>query len=702
MKLPLILALLLSALSPAATAFADSAPADDGASLPRAVAFAREAVRFQAARLGLDLDAAPTFDVRHDGPSEAAFALLARHDATPTEEQAAQLRALDALPQAQREAVWATLDAYLGFEDASRAMYAAGAEAPDFALGFAARDRLLDAAILLEEAFPPRTASAAGCAITVWPALTLDLQGCDDVHVGHVALSIDVGGADTYRNNAGGNDYGWGYPWCDILWLSPASAFFDLAGNDQYLGESPCGGRNGGGALGQGFLLDAAGDDLYAPVDGSGGVNGGGIFAGSGFLLDAGGSDVFRADSDGANGGGYFGGVGLLVSVDGDDLYEAARYGVNGGAHTGGAGLLFDAFGHDRYIASDNGVNGGAYQGVGALVDIAGNDVYYACCVSANGAGNLGVGLLLDAGGWDSYREWPDGPKPDETKVKGTGAQVDLLLPITYPAVYDHGDGTCTIYNDPNRNGQVDSSEYIIRVPCRANPAYAQEADGRCYVYNDQDGNGQRDVYDISWETSCPPEPGAVPVQVPGLNLTQAVPAQSTPGAPPTTLTTPPVGTPATCPVPGCTEPTTVPAVSTLPIPQVCIPPVLCVGPVPSQPVTPPVTLPAACALAPLCLPPTTLLGSQTVDVPGVPSVPLTQPITVSVTSAGFTGAVDPAPPEPMTLGPIALQVGPVPVTLCPDGCVLPAGAAATLSGSVTVTVVVEGQTFTQTVPIAV
>lgn len=230
-------------------------------------------------------------------------------------------------------------------------------------------------------------------------------------------------------------------------------------------------------------------------------------------------------------------------------------------------------------------------------------------------------------------------------------------------AVKNNGDGTCTVYDDANGNGVVDAGEALATVPCSV----------------DQ-----------------------VPVDVPGAGASQSLPALSTPDVPPTPVTTPPVVVPATCTLAACTAPTVIPGQSTPALPQVCVPFVVCVGPVSPQPLTPPVTVPPVCSVGFVCLPPTTILPGQTVTVPGQPPVPLTPAITVSVSSTGFDGTVEPNAGELSSIGPITTTVGPIPVTLCPSTCPVPVPPGADLVGSVTVTVTVGTTTYTQTVPVNV
>ena len=232
------------------------------------------------------------------------------------------------------------------------------------------------------------------------------------------------------------------------------------------------------------------------------------------------------------------------------------------------------------------------------------------------------------------------------------------------PAVATNPNGTCTIYNDANANHAVDGGEAIATVPCSASD---------------------------------------VPISTPPESVGQSVPGTSTPGVPGKTITTDPVVTPATCTLQACTQPTVIPAQSTPPAPQQCVPPLVCVGPIGPQPLTPEETVAPLCTLASaICFPPTEIVPSTTVVTPGVPPQVLTPPISVSVSTTGFTGAIEPNAGEFTSIGPLTLQVGPVPVTLCPSSCPVPVPPEGRLAGSVTITVVTGSQTLTQTVPVNV
>ena len=489
MKIPVttISLTILLALSPLAPAAAAAAAADPDA-LAEAVALAKDATRMQAAILGADLDAAPALAVRHASPTEAALALVARHDASPDARQLADLRALDALPDAQRAAIAGAIDAFLALDDATRS--GLSSPPPDPAPVFRARLGLLDAALALAQAFPAGGSTSLACsAVVVSSVLSLDLVGCANTYTQDVALAIDVGGADVYRNNAGGSGFTFDC-WPGNTKPAPtAGALLDLAGDDQYVSGRSCG-VNGGGHFGSGFLLDAQGADVYA--GGHFGVNGGGYGStylagyGMGFLLDVLGDDQYSAQCCGTNGGGYHG-VGLLLDVAGNDRYAATSYGANGGASGGlwGLGTLLDVAGDDSYVAEGGGTNGGVGFALGAF-----------------------VGLLVDGSGTDTYQDHNGGTGTDNSVVpKGLlGAQVDLThgAAFLHPTVQRNPDGSCWVYNDSNGNGirewWEDMAGWLLGpLPCTVNPDVGPDEQGNCWLYNDMDGDGTKDWNEIAF-----------------------------------------------------------------------------------------------------------------------------------------------------------------------------------------------------------
>lgn len=229
------------------------------------------------------------------------------------------------------------VDAFGSFEEAG-SLLADGAEAGEVANLVAARQNLLAAAVALQVALRsgPVTAPASATA----GVCEFDLIGVSSTYAVDCPLIVDVGGDDTYTNNAGGANGG-------------AAAVIDLAGDDRYEGNRASG-ANGGGSVGAGFLFDAAGNDTYSAANNA--TNGGGYFFGQGFLLDAGGNDRYTATNTGTNGGGASLGSGALIDLGGADVYSAGRFGTNGGS-AAGQGLLLDTGGTDSY-SDQNTCNG--------------------------------------------------------------------------------------------------------------------------------------------------------------------------------------------------------------------------------------------------------------------------------------------------------------------------------------------------------
>lgn len=213
------------------------------------------------------------------------------------------------------------------------------------------------------------------------------------------------------------------------------------------------------------------------------------------------------------------------------------------------------------------------------------------------------------------------------------------------------------------------------------------------------------DPQDDNPDYPVPPIEGEQPVNVPGHEGSLPIPATSTPNIPAQSIPTPPIGTPATCVWTYCHNSTTiVPAQSSPPLPRMCAPgEIICVGPAPSQTITPPVVVPAICGVAPRsCLPPTVLVPSQTVPVPGFGPVPLTPAIVVGLDWSGFEGSIDTDSDGEIIIPPQHFDVGPVPIDLCASSCIIPVPVAAEGTGSLTIVVSVGGETYTETIPINV
>ncbi len=374
--------------------------------------------------------------------------------------------ALVGLPDALQAALAQVIAAFLDYEEAARLLAQQSQIAPwstEHARLLAARNALLHTLPALEVAV--QSGHTMSSNIIAAPLLALDLAGVDNVYEDDIALLIDVGGNDIYRNNAGGSRINAIDPPnftatpCALVdaagarvGVSAAGALIDLGGNDRYEPARGCG-VNGGGNTGAGFLFDAAGDDIYVAPDepscdfaglgigrGSCGANGGG-YRGIGFLMDLSGHDTYRGTIGGVNGGGYVGGQGYLFDLDGNDRYEAQSAGTNGGAHVLATGLLIDLRGNDDYSATSAGTNGGGDGAAGLLVDMAGDDRYVATRSGTNGGGAAalgptmaqlggspddvlpGRGALLDASGNDLYMATRDGANGG-----GVRRSVGLLL----------------------------------------------------------------------------------------------------------------------------------------------------------------------------------------------------------------------------------------------------------------------------------
>lgn len=205
---------------------------------------------------------------------------------------------------------------------------------------------------------------------------------------------------------------------------------------------------------------------------------------------------------------------------------------------------------------------------------------------------------------------------------------------------------------------------------------------------------------------------------VPGDSASVDVPGVATPAVPNQTVgPTPPVGTPPTCDVDPCQEETTVVDEQTVttpevPVEQTCTPAdIVCVGPftIPSQEVgpTPPVSTPAACDATEdaICLGPVTVLGPQEEQTPGVGSIPLTPPATVSAQLADTNLVLAPQIGETDSVGPFNLTVtvpviGEVPIVVCASECPVPATPGFSVEGELTVTVTVGEDSHTTSVPV--
>jgi len=295
--------------------------------LGRAVRLAKTASLAQAVGIS------PTIELnvqRHSDPALEITELATRFGMQLTPLQLGQVASLRRLDGDLQAALADTIGAFTGFKIA--------ASAGTFADVVAARGVLLDSVVRLE-AFGGADVEHSGiCApLDLTPVLLLDVTGCDNVYDSDwVALSIDFGGDDVYRNNAGGvSTYdGRGAP----TLRGPAAATIDLDGDDLYEQDwKPWYfvATNGSALFGSGFLLDAAGNDTYIGGNGSAVAH---MDLGP-FIIP---TPSLRPVSSG-----------FLMDVGGDDFYLGCNGCAAAFSHSFPAGvaraLLFDAGGFDSY-----------------------------------------------------------------------------------------------------------------------------------------------------------------------------------------------------------------------------------------------------------------------------------------------------------------------------------------------------------------
>lgn len=386
---PVVAAPRVAGLTDAALVELAAFEVGDDSGLSEAMALAAHAVALQMEMAGIGLVPPPPM-AGFERPSEAFMALAAWHAVELDAETRTALADLDQDRGGVAPALAAMVDAHLVLEAAARAAPIGTPDEPAWkghvSILAAARGQLLDRMREFSEAVADQEhITASDCTpVQAPPAFTIDLTECDNVYVDHFAFSVDVGGTDTYHNNAGGNSNEEGGCVTDLV--GEAASLLDLGtGADRYGDPEAvwsCGINGGAHDGGAGVLVDEAGDDAY--LASTLGVNGGG-FGGSfgkqkptlGFLLDGAGNDIYASFKNGANGGGSQAGIGFLFDAGGEDHYVADELAVNGGGSSGGLGLLIDGGGDDYYHAHGGSANGGAELGIGALVDLGGTDLYY-------------------------------------------------------------------------------------------------------------------------------------------------------------------------------------------------------------------------------------------------------------------------------------------------------------------------------------
>lgn len=343
-----------------------------------------------------------------------------------------------------------------------------------------------------------------GADIDFWPILRVSRGNVDHVYRHDNVLLVDLGGNDTYDNNAGSNliDLNYGPPGqAGLKGVAPvakgcqraipgllaadcvpmAGMLLDLGGNDRYgVRKSPdldaqCTAdpivtrmmTNGAGFLGVGVLTDRAGDDVYT---GKTVANGAGHIFGVGVLHDKAGNDRYLEVRNGT-GFGLVGGVGVWRDYAGNDVhgfYLPAKLASGTGQNQtpGAGGVIDDEDACDYQPRYD--VGGGNVGAVGVAMDDAGDDTYVGGASAefiapqgaSNGgassqgyANNQGAAAFVDRAGTDSYSiftaalggdgAWVYTPLPNS---RGNGV---TLTPQIDPATQQGGEtGTGGVFQD--------------------------------------------------------------------------------------------------------------------------------------------------------------------------------------------------------------------------------------------------------------
>jgi hypothetical protein len=217
--------------------------------------------------------------------------------------------------------------------------------------------------------------------------------------MGDVALVIDLGGDNTYRDGTVSID-------------RPLLVNVNLGGRNVYRSSKPA--VQGGSILGVSMIVNAEGGNHYDADDLAQASTIGGV----GIIVEFGGDNVYRgvrrvqAQA--------IGGIGIIVSHGGGNSYHAAMWGQGLGGPLG-FGIIDGIQGHDHYYLGGlypnsykpetpgyegfgQGVGGGIRQvadgGIGMLLSGGGHNVYEFDYLSHGGGYWCGLGFARDFGGY--------------------------------------------------------------------------------------------------------------------------------------------------------------------------------------------------------------------------------------------------------------------------------------------------------------
>jgi hypothetical protein len=266
------------------------------------------------------------------------------------------------------------------------------------------------------------TLAAADCQtlsqvnLDIWPVLRVDGACGNNRYDNDYLLTLDVGGNDTYANNAGGN-------LVDVNFSPAGSAVPGVRGTGPAKGcQRAIPGLTAADCVPTAsVVLDLQGDDVYGvkqtPDHDTGCttdlvvrrlMSGGAGFLGVGVLRDVEGADTYTGKT-GALGAGHIFGVGILSDGAGNDRYSAVRN-SQGFALVGGVGVLRDEAGADDYgfymPAPINPAAPNQTEGAGGVRDDEGEGLCDRVPRFTQGAGNVApgtTGILVDDAGTDRY-----------------------------------------------------------------------------------------------------------------------------------------------------------------------------------------------------------------------------------------------------------------------------------------------------------
>lgn len=297
---------------------------------------------------------------------------------------------------------------------------------------------------LLDTLLPPPIGSSVCSPVAVWPILYYERCGLDTVYLHDYLLVVDIGGNDSYFNNAGGNVV-------DLMRgpASPPALVAAPARGCQTDAELNRG--SGNCFIAEAALLDQRGDDTYQRLQTPEAdavcttdlivrrlATGGSGVAGVGILLDQRGDDAYLGKTL-ALGMGHSGGFGLLRDREGADSYSAIRSSVGAGVLVG-LGILEEGSGDDLYLP---------YNPAGGVIDNTG--VCRAGNANLFGAGLIAAsGLLRERSGIDSYEVTGVANTLGSGDLAGFGAFQDQDGADVYNgATGGRGNGACL----PTQNG---------------------------------------------------------------------------------------------------------------------------------------------------------------------------------------------------------------------------------------------------------